>query len=143
MIDEEIRQNAEAYGRAVNNPDFNWEGDDNIAMAAYIAGAHSRDDEIEELKKALAFAEDIVDAQKKKIERLNEPWISVYERLPEKTKALFSCQIKNEEEDKLVLYKDTRGYVHTGYLNAIGHWRDYDRDNSAIYKPTHWRPIPK
>lgn len=68
-------------------------------------------------------------------------WVSVEEWLPEKTKATFSCQVKDMEEEKLVFYKDTRGYIHTGYLNAKGHWRDYDRDNAAIYPVTHWKPI--
>ena len=70
------------------------------------------------------------------------PWISVEDRLPEKTKGIFSCQVRELEEDKIVYYKDTRGYIHTGFFSAHNHWRDLDRDNGAIYPVTHWMPIP-
>ena len=79
----------------------------------------------------------------KGVNDVQNPWISVEDRLPEKTEGVFSCQVRELEKNKIVYYKDTRGYIHTGYFNAIGHWRDLDRDNGAIYPVTHWMPIPK
>lgn len=58
MTDEEIKQNAEWYSKAISNPNFNWRDDDNIASVAFIAGAHSRDEEIEELKNKIKSIEE-------------------------------------------------------------------------------------
>ena len=146
MIEEQIKQNAEVWAEEHKmRTDFGYgwpETYDTKQQAdAYIAGAHSRDEEIKELEQALAFTEDVVDAQKKELDQLRNPWISVEERLPEKTKGVFSCEVRELEKDKIVFYKDERGYIHTGYLNANNHWRDLDRDNTAIYTVTHWAPI--
>ena len=64
MTDEEIKLNAEAYAEehAVRTDNGGWEEeyDYEEQEAAYIAGAHSRDPEIEELKKRIDELEDEV-----------------------------------------------------------------------------------
>ena len=48
MTDEQVKQNAEQYAKA-HTPLDNWETDKALAKFAFIAGAHSRDEEIKEL----------------------------------------------------------------------------------------------
>lgn len=64
MTEEEIKLNAEAYAEehAVRTDGGGWEEeyDYEEQEAAYIAGAHSRDKEIEELKKRIEQLEDEV-----------------------------------------------------------------------------------
>ena len=126
MTDREIKKNAEKY--AIENygeydeHDYTDHSGSNMCHAisekAFIAGAHSRDEEVKEwieskgkLRRKLMHM----------IYDLRHPWISVEDMLPEKTKGIFSCQVRQLEEDKIVYYKDTRGYIHTGYLNATNH----------------------
>lgn len=140
MTEQEIKQRAEEYANKVNA----FAEDESVYFAAkdgYVSGAHSRDEEIKHLEEQLEITACDMIAYKAQVEQLRNPWISVEERLPEKTKGVFSCQVRQLEKDKIVYYKDTRGYIHTGYLNAINHWRDLDRDNGVIYPVTHWMPI--
>ena len=97
MTDNKIEENAENWVspmRKVPSCDS-----DTIALvkSAYIYGAHSRDEEIEKMKKQLAamtrlknsFAGgvDILDNDNKELQeeldKLRNPWISVKDRLPE------------------------------------------------------------
>lgn len=105
-------------------------------------GAHSRDEEIKELEQALAFTEDVVDTQKKELDKLRNPWISVEERLPE--------QERDEDGNKIGMsvevfirtefVDNNHTYVHYGrsrcYFKSDGghEWQTPD--------VTHWMPIP-
>lgn len=147
MTDEEIKLNAEEYGNTrkytldeLNNSILTVE---EVVRLSFIAGAHSRDEEIKHLEEQLERTACDMIAYKAQVEQLCNLWISVKNRLPEKTKGVFSCEVRELERDKIVYYKDTRGYIHTGYLNATNHWRDLDRDNTAIHTVTHWMPIPE
>jgi len=139
--EEQIKQNAKAY--AIENygeydeHDYTDHSGSNMCHAvsekAYIAGAHSRDKEIEELKKQRDnFKDRLLDALEKR-DQLRNPWISVNE-LP--------------EEDQ-----DNKGYS----VNVIGLFSDgrishcfcsLDEDiwffeGITIDRPTHWMPMPK
>ena len=48
----------------------------------HIAGAHSRDKEVNDLEKALANVNELCHQQRNKIYELRHPWISVEKRLP-------------------------------------------------------------
>jgi len=59
MTNEQIKQNAEAY--ADKNCVFDYNSTENDAVInAFIAGAHSRDEEIEKLMKRIEELEDEV-----------------------------------------------------------------------------------
>lgn len=150
MTDEQIKQNAEWYSKAVSNPDFNWRDDENIASAAYIAGAHSRDEEVEELKKKLedmtklknffASSLDIYDKDNKELQdelkmnaenlqKLRNPWISVEERLPERHTPVYAKN--NNKSWFFALRTDNR---QRPWYNIVGRCGE---------KVTHWKPIPE
>ena len=162
MTEELIRQNAIAYLNKVSDEKFNpehynpsWDGlpDPFVGMDvedAYVAGALSCLELVQDMKeqydKVCRQRDELATVARILSEKIHEDenqWISVKDRLPEKTKGTFSCEIREDEADKILIYKDTRGYIHTGYLNKNGHWRDLDRDNAAIYEVTHWMPIKK
>lgn len=141
MTEEQIKQNADVYANSIDR----GRGFHRYLLIreAHIEGAHSRDEEVASLLSQLEDKDGYIAHLREELDKLLNSWISVEDRLPKKTKGVFSCQVRELEKDKIVYYKDERGYIHTGYLNANNHWRDLDRDNTAIYTVTHWMPIPE
>ena len=96
MTEQEIIQNAKKYACPENSSLFNIEKE--LVMTHFIAGAHSRNKEVEELKKKLedittlknffASSLDIYDKDNKQLQDElkihRNQWISVNERLPER-----------------------------------------------------------
>ncbi len=89
MTEEQIKHNAEQYAnryeiRGTSNGEFRYMD----KKEAYIAGAHSRDEEINLLRTTLQSEQEqshehIIELQKE-LNKLRNPWISVKERLPKK-----------------------------------------------------------
>lgn len=67
-------------------------------------------------------------------------WISVYERLPDKTPATLSKT--STETDNVIVYED-KGYIYLAfYCYEVNKW--FNDDGSVwIDKPTHWQPLPE
>ena len=144
MTDEQIRQNAEKYADQFISRCFCGEWKDVVLY--FTAGAHSRDEEIKELKEEIESLKEnekeLFDGFKKRGTKLGElmkenvklrnPWISVENRLPEEDKDVFVRKICTNGIFYLV------GKVLNGgkwYCYGFG-WQDAD----AI---THWMPIPE
>ena len=143
MPEEQIKQNAEEYASDKNyrtcNPSW-W------AQIDFIAGAHSRDEEIKELKKEVSALETVIvtaraatSTQEAIIKDLRNPWISVEQRLP-------PVKIR-------VLFLDKNGKVWLG-RNTIAMQAELETDeNNNLLPPptvppckpviTHWMPIPE
>lgn len=86
MTDEQIKQNAEAYADVFGRHMVDYYG----VKDAYIAGAHSRDEEINKLQEENLHMESLLSMHRKmtgeyelKLQKLRNPWISVKDRLPE------------------------------------------------------------
>ena len=96
MTEEEIKLKAEQYATdnygEYDEHDYTDHSGSNMCHAvsekAFIAGAHSRDEEIEERKSRYRRLEKslrgIINGQIKEIDKLRNPWISVEEK-PKKT----------------------------------------------------------
>ena len=85
-IEQEIIQNAEKYACPENSNLFNIEKE--RVMAHFIAGAHSRDEEVNLLRDTLQSEQEqsqehIIELQKE-LNKFRNQWISVKERLPKK-----------------------------------------------------------
>lgn len=149
MTEEQIKQNAEAY--AIENygeydeHDYTDHSGSNmchvVSEKAFIAGAHSRDEEIKELKERLKFAdESIADADKwiakYKLElyKLRNPWIRVNDKLPEE-----DPDDKGYSVEVLGLFPD--GNTSKCFCSIEeGIWLI---EGLTCDKPTHWTPIPQ
>ena len=115
MTDEQIKQNAEEYAEehAVRTDGGGWEEeyDYEEQEAAYIAGVHSLDEEIEQLEERIKVLDMNLVEQQLENQQLRNPWISVEERLPEGGK------------DILLSYDDGNivrvGCVRIGDINFI------------------------
>lgn len=103
MTDEQIKQNAVKYalGQSANG---NNSEDYNLAKQDYLAGAHSRDEEIGLIQNALEIQARILREMERDIQRYKNPWISVEERLP-------------ESQQECELY-DHAGYLRHGFYMA-------------------------
>lgn len=115
MTREEIRQNAAEYV-------LNFEPTGVITedrLKCYIAGAHSCDEEIKQLKKALSSAQK---AMAELAEIARNPWISVEERLPDNDTLCAVILADNE----IVIAR----YFNCGFI--------INRTKPV----THWMPIP-
>ena len=147
MTEEQIKHNAEEYAnryeiRGTSNGEFRYMD----KKDAYIAGAHSRDEEIEGLKKKLeditilkdffASSLDIYDKDNRELQdELNihrNKWISVNERLPKRKDG------KIRSDVVLVTFRQswTVAEYHFGdkrWINLIG--------EREIIEPEYWKEV--
>lgn len=160
MTDEQIKQNAEQY--ALKKTLISTDSFHGMAES-YLEGAHSRDEEIydlkrdiEDLQKMVKMRSDAFECARKEIGRLSNPWISVKDRLPKCcTIPSIEQYIKNKRywDSKfaptyLVMCSDKQGDYYQ-FANFIKFPEDkkpswvfaegYIKRNCA----THWMPIPK
>lgn len=122
MTREQIRQNAANYV-------YNFQPTGVITedrLKCHIAGAHSRDEEVEQWKES---KRKLRLRLMQKIYELRNPWISVADRLPEKINKFFSDFV-------LVMY--TRGGKPYPFITRY----DYECGMWEIENVTHWMPIP-
>lgn len=148
MTDEQIKQNALKAEKEHGNFNYQYQGE--AFNKGYIAGAHSRDEEIEALEERIHMLElaskvddYLLDA---KNERLRNPWISIEDRLPKDGDIVFTRSVliiegggvRNEEEQYLTQKYTCRWITDkTKQTNMCG--VKYD----IVDKVTHWMPIPQ
>jgi hypothetical protein len=136
MTDEQIKQNAEEYaGNSAKHLQQPYE-EYKLRYDAYLAGVHSRDDEIKELKKKVSALETIIttaratiSTQEEIIKDLNNPWISVEDGLPERHTPVYAKN--NNKAWFFALMTDNR---QRPWYNIVGRCGE---------KVTHWKPIYK
>lgn len=142
MTNEEIKQNAEAYANKKAEKVANFQR--NPVVEDFIAGAHSRDEEIEELQEELESLQEqydsLLDGFSKRGTKLGElmkenvklrnPWISVKDRLP-----------KGEEVLTFKIVCTSNGVNIARYDESDGLWKEFGK--GAKINVTHWMPIPK
>lgn len=128
MTDKQIRQNANDYVDA-----HLGDGIEYAKFKAFIAGAHSRDEEINALH-------DLLDTYERELDKLRNPWISVEERLPEDNKTVL---VWFGGYYTVAVLRDNEWWNCTGYQTGGG-WSALDKipDIASSYI-THWMPIPE
>lgn len=140
MTEEQIKQNTEVYAK---ERCIRYNEQYGACYDAYIAGAHSRDEEIydlkrdiEDLQKMVKMRSDAFECARKEIGRLSNPWISVKERLPEK------IENKGVSKNVFVTWSDgTRGEAYYNYKEyKAPRW---EIKGAGIMKPAYWMPIPE
>jgi hypothetical protein len=145
MTDEQIKQNAEEWVKPLISEEDDGYNENDVSLSliknAYIAGAHSRDEEINHLEECYEeLAEIANDLQTEKqtlmIEnvKLRNPWISVEERLPE------------EDPDDKGYSVEVIGLFTDGSISECFCSIEEDIwffEGLTCDKPTHWMPMPK
>ena len=148
MTEEQIKQNAEVYAE---ERCIRYNEQYGACYDAYIAGAHSRDEEIydlkrdiEDLQKMVKMRSDAFECARKEIGRLSNPWISVKERLPK------CCTIPSTEQ-----YIKNRRYwdIKVAPIYQFANFIKFPEDKKPSWVfaeayikrncVTHWMPIPK
>lgn len=150
MTDEEIKQNAgifASFGRESFQPQKEYE----LLVEGYIAGAHSRDEEIEKLKERLMLAdESIADADKwiakykldianleAKLDQLRNPWISVKERRPNYPESEYDI------DNMYLVCREGNSIAFPAIFRRNGKWYIYDNMQTVeIIAPDYWMPMP-
>lgn len=121
MTEEQIKQNALKAEKEHGNFNYQYQGE--AFNKGYIAGAHSRDEEVTRL---LAEIED----DNYVISKLRNPWISVDKKLPRK--------LQNKDYSKEVLCRTEGGtFLVSIYNHKKREWID-----GMFIKIAHWMPIP-
>lgn len=129
MKDEEIKELASKYANSAKASSTH------ITEKAFIAGAHSRDEEIAYLEYRLNDSCEKLKTAMTERDNIRNPWISVDEQLPE----VSSC----EECSEKVIFKSPSGAkIGVYYPNRRVKWFDTSR-NLGIDSVTHWMPIPE
>lgn len=151
MNDEQIKQKAEEYANSMKytNGEPEWVAD----RDAFIAGAHSRDKEIKELKEENLRMETLPGMYRRmtgeyelKLQELRNPWISVNDRLPDDNQVVLAHHEiiidggGEHEEDENVTIQRYEGKWITDRMEQqrMGKWLFDITD-----RVTHWMPIPK
>lgn len=145
MTDEQIKQNALKSEKEHGNFNYQYQGE--AFNKGYIAGAHSRDEEINELKdrierqKAIISFDDLnEEALRKELNQLRNPWISVEERTPEDNMVVLlwlgGCY-------KVALLRDKKWWECTGWNIEGGRPALDALSTCEVEYITHWMPIPE
>ena len=151
MTDEQIEQNAEEYAKKHYDIPFEDDSSMNVIVSeeSYIAGAHSRDDEIEHKNTAIkelgkVCGDLLVENLNLKTDlyKLQNPWISVKNHLPEifvDSKGIihdFSVKV-------LVTNENNPNYWHVAeYYPDKNEWCCLEHPTYIIDNVTHWMSIP-
>lgn len=86
MTDEQIKQNANEFATHINRVKAPFSSRE---YEAYIAGAHSRDEEVEMLQNQIDELSKQLKMNAENIQKLCNLWISIDDRLPEKNCVVF------------------------------------------------------
>ena len=143
MTEEQIKQNAEVYAE---ERCIRYNEQYGACYDAYIAGAHSRDEEIydlkrdiEDLQKMVKMRSDAFECARKEIGRLSNPWISVKERLPEEGSDNISIPVA-AITNKGYWFKGQFDFNNKDwFFSENPDHLDFEADEFV----THWMPIPK
>lgn len=149
MTEEQIKQNAYDY---TYNSDHNWTWDDSgesrvdisaEVTDAHIAGAHSRDEEIESLQRRVSLWKHEAEVAAKELNQLRNPWINASKQLPPEDKEGSDLSI-----DCLVMAGDGNSffYVIAWYDYRGRCWYEkYDFDQTHLdgNKVFYWMKLPK
>lgn len=134
MTEQEIIQNAEKYACHENSSLFNIEKE--LVMTHFIAGAHSRHEEINLLIDAFQSEQEqslehIIEL-KKELNKLRNSWISVKERLPKQKDG----KIRSDVVLVTIGQYWTMAEYHFGdkrWINLI--------DKREIIEPEYWQEV--
>lgn len=139
MTEEQIKQNALKAEKEHGNFNYQYQGE--AFNKGYLAGAHSRDEEVEQLRKALSSTQQ---AMAELAHMACNPWISVEDKLPER----MTSRDSNGARIINCCSKDVFGYdalYKIGRLVCYNHetemWESHDA--YTIGEITHWMPIPE
>ena len=137
MTEEQIKYNAEQYAnryeiRGTSDGEFRYMD----KKDAYIAGAHSRDEEINLLRDALQSEQEqsqehIIELQNE-LNLLRNPWISVEDMLP-------------KEGQPLVVVNKSENHYYCYYNASIKEFVTIDPDGNLwnVCDVSHWMLIPE
>jgi len=136
MTEEQIKQNA--IKAAADFKD--WHHPQMSFYDGYIAGAHSRDEEINKLQEENLHMESLLSMHRKmtgeyelKLQKLCDPWISVEDRLPEESK-----KYKGWLSDTVFVVTNKDDGTSARYDHATKTWCPAKILQGSI---THWMPI--
>lgn len=130
MTDEQIKQNAEAYACPENSCLSDIEKE--RVMTHFIAGAHSRDEEIGRMNTTIRLYANQIALLRKEIDKLRNPWISVAKMLPE--------DVGNV--GKVVIVLTDMGDIFNSVLFRNKGGRLMWNSDKGLGKPIFWMPIP-
>lgn len=132
MTNEQIKQKAEAYAFALTRSDEIAEH----LIHGFISGAHSRGEEISRMNVTMRLYANKIEQQKKELDKLRNPWISVEDEKP--------------VQDKDVIFMLPDGLMYRGFRKVIGirdrvFLRGAAKGTNCymISDVTHWMPITK
>lgn len=139
MNEEQIKQNAKSYADVFGRHMADYYG----VKDAFTAGAHSRDEEIEELKESKRKLRLRLMQQ---IHELRNPWISVEERMPEDGEIVLTHILRiidgageHKEDDDFVIQRYRKKFI----TDRMEQHRIDGYLFDTISKVTHWMPIPE
>lgn len=129
MTDEQIKQNADAFAMKVAESHIIEKRPAYVAaFNTFMAGAHSRDEEVNQLENALRNVNEYCHKLRNKVYELRNQWISVEDRLPKKGECVF------------VRYGDVAHPLYSSaYMIEKELWSIERYGNGEV---AHWMPIP-
>lgn len=132
MTDEQIEQRAAEYAKEHYDIPFEDNRTMNVIVSeeSYIAGAHSRDEEIRQLH-------DVINDYSDTIEKLRNPWISVKERRPNYPESEYDI------DNMYLVCREGGSIAFPAIFRRNGKWYIYDNMQvTEIIAPDYWMPMP-
>jgi hypothetical protein len=137
MTNEQIKQNAEKYADKLYEDGRCTESTAPTIQEIYIAGAHSRDEELENLQIRVSMWKHEAEVAAKELSRLRNPWKDASVEKPPHDP---DC---DDETSIYVIVRQEQGNVLEAYYDYDNNdWRDREH-NWRLQDPTHWMTIPE
>lgn len=138
MTDEQIKQNALKAEKEHGNFNYQYQGE--AFNKGYIAGAHSRDEEVTRLSAEIEDDNYVISKFQEELNKLRNPWINAENRPPEEENNPdeYNAPHRVRSSRNVIITDGTvinRGYY--SYARMRWEW------NEGEIKVTHWMPIPQ
>ena len=133
MTDEQIKQNADAFAIKVAESHIIEKRPAYVAaFNAFISGAHSRDEEVNQLENALRNVNEHCHQLRNKVYELRNPWISVDDQMP-------------KDHERIFLRKKDNAKYYGWFDERMQRFFTIDPDCTkwTINGVTHWMKDPK
>lgn len=144
MTEAQIKQNAEAWVKPLIGAEKGGYNENSVSISlmknTFLAGAHSRDEEIDKLKELLTLRKQLYGAAIKELDRLRSPWISVKDSLPEEPFSVGSNRSKEVyvRTAKGCNYIASYNFIRKDWIIVKDGYVQLTNDN--VIK---WMPIPQ
>jgi len=137
MTEEQIKQNAEDYINENTQGVVIDANTRNFLLDVYLAGAHSRDEEITRLSAEIKDDNYVISKLQDELNQLRNPWISVKDHLPDYPESEYDI------DNMYLVCREGSSLAFPAIFRRDGKWYIFDNTQiREIIAPDYWMHMP-